>query len=120
MSKTNRLTYTISHEAWYWDTVPRDNNETAEITVHREALSSGGSHDGVHWEFTISWRDLGGVGPCPKVGVFDDAFAAFTEIPEFFAGLEKLTSPIMPEHVVALLDSLDFTDVTERERAGAR
>lgn len=104
------LTYIISNEAWYTQAAER-----AGLWVH--ASADGG---GVAWEFGVEEFDLNG--PTVQVKLFSDAFAAFTQIPEFFAALAELHDT---EHgnrapnvtlgdVRRILDRLGATDRTER------
>lgn len=93
------LTYTVCHEAWYRATLPGG----PEIMIHR-AHPDGG----ILWEFGIREHPVGGI----RVEVFDDAFAAFAEIPEFFARLVWVDTLA---EVREALDDLGFTDTTKRE-----
>lgn len=110
----SRLSYVISHEAHYKSVV-----KGREINVQREALTEDGHHDGVHWEFGFEWHDFGSRGDAVQVKLFDDAWVAFSEIPEFFQALaRRCTSEGMasmpPAAVAALLDEHGFTDITPR------
>jgi hypothetical protein len=113
----SRLSYVISHEAHYKSVI-----KGREINVQREALTENGHHDGVHWEFHFQWHDFGDHGDAVQVKLFDDAWQAFTEVPELFAALSaRHTGPegtvsMPPAAVAALLDEHGFTDITERER----
>ena len=115
---TSRLSYVISHEAYYSDVV-----KGREINVQREALTEDGEHDGVHWEFGFEWHDFDRHGEAVQVKLFDDAWVAFNEIPEFFQALARRSTvegsmPSMPPAAVAaLLDEHGFTDITPRERS---
>ena len=75
-----RLAYIVSHEAWYARSMP---DRQPEMSVM--AAAEGG---GCAWEFTITEADFENRGMHPiSVRLFDDAFAAFAQIPEFFAAL---------------------------------
>jgi hypothetical protein len=98
------LAYVVSHEAWYRQTVDRPEiNVVAAVT-----------DDGCAWEFTVEQIDLGSCGPAIRVKVFDDAFAAYDEIPEFFTGLAGGITTL--EQVQALLNGMGAIDETPRER----
>ena len=90
------LTYTVSHEAWYSRVVERP-----EIVV-----------SGPGWEFVVTEHDHGDRNPI-RVGVFEDAFAAFAQIPEFFAALAE-QQPGTLTGVRAILDEMGATDETPR------
>jgi hypothetical protein len=97
------FTYVISHEAWYSGVV-----KGREINV-QAAHEEGG----VYWEFSVEEVDLGQQQPSIRVKVFDDAFAAFAQIPAFFAALAADQVASLAG-VVAVLDRLGAADVTER------
>lgn len=101
------LSYTINHEAWYWDAVADRYGNQHSVMVH--STSTGG---GVDWEFSIEEVDLGSV-RAVRAGIFDDAFKAFTQVPELFARLAS-EAPKDVAGVVAILDQLGAVDVTER------
>lgn len=91
--------YVISHEAWYANVV-----KGREINI--QAASREG---GVAWEFVAEEVDLGEKSAV-RVCVFDDAFDAFTQIPEFFAALVERKPTTLRE----VADGLGAKDVTER------
>jgi hypothetical protein len=78
----SRLSYVISHEAHYKSVI-----KGREINVQREALTEDGQHDGVYWEFHFEWHDFGSHGDGVQLRMFDDAWQAFTEVPELFAAV---------------------------------
>lgn len=98
------LRYTIIHEAWY-----RHVTESIEIVVGRYDPDGG-----CYWEFTV--RKVGDIGV--RVDVFDDAWAAFTEIPEFFARLAAIGRRATLDDVRGILDGLGSQDATQRTREG--
>jgi hypothetical protein len=102
------LAYVVSHEAWYGT---RDIVRRPQINVAASAHGSGG---GVRWEFTVEEVDLGSHGKPIRLKIFDDAFAAFAEIPEFFASLNEDGAGALDD-VRHLLDSLGAVDETERK-----
>ena len=105
------LAYIVSHEAWYANALP---DRHPEINVM--AAAEGG---GCAWEFTVEEVDLGNRNPAVRVKVFDDAFAAFGQIPEFFASLVAEGVTTLDE-VRSVLDGMGAADETERrsERHG--
>lgn len=103
-----RLEYSESHIAW-----PRQ-QFTPEITVSR--AHTGG---GVHWEFTIEWKELG-KRLVPLVRMFNDSWAAYLEIPALFVALaEQHDTYISPDDMAALLDRLGFHNATHEWATGA-
>jgi hypothetical protein len=103
LPEDTHLTYVVSHEAWYAKQVDRP-----QINVM--ASADGG---GCAWEFTVEEVDLGSHGPAIRVKVFDDAFAAFTQIPEFFDDLAADEIGTL-DSVRALLDGMGAVDETKR------
>lgn len=100
------LAYTDWREAWYND--PR---EKPQVGVAASAEGAGG---GVVWEFFIEEHDFGGAhGKAIRLGVFDDAFAAFAQIPEFFAALGAGDVTTLDE-VIGLLCRIGAADETAR------
>jgi hypothetical protein len=102
-----RLTYIITHETWYWPITPR--RQRRGIGIH--ATSSGG---GVAWEFYVEERDLGHRIPALELRMFDDAWMAFDQIPEFFAGLREVAEGGRLSDVREFLDRLGAVDETAR------
>jgi hypothetical protein len=104
LSEDTHLAYTVAHEAWYWR-----GDENPFVMVAASAKGSGG---GVAWEFQIEEMELGGK-PTTRVKVFDDAYAAFAQIPEFFAAFAD-APPSTLRAVIAALDAMGAVDETER------
>lgn len=103
------LRHVLVRETWHHSlSAMKQDTDVLNISVGPE---SGG---GVFWEFTITQGDAGGAEL--RVKLFDDAWGAFTEIPEFFAGLAALGRDASVEEVVDLLTSLGSVDATVRER----
>lgn len=102
------LAYVVSHEAWYATEVGRAD----EPSIYVQA--SAGVNNGVTWEFEITevhlTRD-----PGLKVGMFDDAFAAFAQIPWFFAALADQGYATL-DGIRDLLDTHGAVDQTKRDR----
>lgn len=103
------LAYIVMHEA-YW--APRTWIPNEKPTVMVQAASNGG---GVGWEFEVQdYASLNAV----RVGVFSDSWAAFAQIPEFFAALAAGEVSSLAD-VRALLDRLGAVDRTERSQVSA-
>ena len=102
-----RLAYIVSHEAWYARAMP---DRQPEMSVM--AAAEGG---GCAWEFTVREADFENRGQRPvSVTLFDDAFAAFAQIPEFFAALATEDYTTLSA-VQALLDGFGAADETDRK-----
>lgn len=109
LPEDTHLAYVVSHEAWYAQTPGVIDHP--EINISASAEGNGG---GVAWEFTVEEVDLGSHGPAIRAKVFDDAFAAYTQLPEFFARLAGGITTL--KQVQALLDDLGAVDETDRSR----
>jgi hypothetical protein len=96
------LAYSCLHEIRARPGVP------AEVYVFASKKGDGG---GSRWGFSIIEKDL--AGPAIKVEVFEDAFAAFTEIPQFFVALAR-NQPNHMATVYALLRASGAVDETPR------
>lgn len=114
------LAYIMTSKAWYWMSVRRS-GDAPEMTV----LASSGPGRGCIWEFRVEEHDLGGPGInpdlsglCTRLLIFEDAYAAFADIPEFFT-LMRERRPGTLEKVREILDGLGAADETPRVR-GAR
>lgn len=101
------LAYIVSHEAWYWD-ASRVPGENPHLNVSASAKGSGG---GVAWEFEVEEVTLDK--PTARIKIFEDAFAAFTQVPELFAALADGDGSTLAG-VRNLLDMLGAVDETER------
>jgi hypothetical protein len=99
------LAYIVSHEAWYANALPERHPE-----INVVAAADGG---GCAWEFTVEEVDLGSGGTPIRVKVFDDAFAAFEQMPEFFAFLAAEKTDTL-DGVRSILDRMGAADETER------
>lgn len=106
--------YMLTREAYYWNdaTFPNDKN------VAMVGLYSIDNHGGCKWEFAIDQENQSGL-PL-RVKVFDDAWAAFAAVPEFFTALASHTkgsgNASDLTEVVEILDGLGFLDLTERTK----
>lgn len=101
-----RLAYIVSREAWY-SRVPGASARRPDINV---MASAGGG--GVAWEFTVEEVEIGSE-TAIRVKVFDDAFAAFTQIPEFFTRLAAGQVTTLDD-VRELLACMGAADETQR------
>jgi len=100
------LAYIVSHEAYYW-AAAKVPGEKPHLNV--QAAASGG---GVAWEFDVSEHFLGNA-HCTRIEMFDDAYAAFADVPEFFA-LMREHRPGTLREVRGILDGLGAADETKR------
>lgn len=110
------MTFTVSHEAWYWSALQR---KEPQILV--TMLAEGGGTTG---EFTFTWPLIAGE-RTPKMALYDDAWSALVEIESrtdgrFLEGLEAMsgTKP-PPEKIAKFLRGLGFRDATEREQGAS-
>lgn len=100
-----RLAYVVTHEAWYY----RDGKPSVTVM----AAAGGG---GVAWEFAVEEFRFRGE-PATQVQVFEDAYAAFAQLPEFFGALAAGEGTTLAD-VIKLLDLLGAVDKTERRGPG--
>lgn len=100
------LSYIVWHETWYADAsrIPGDHPHLM--------VSAAADEGGCAWEFQIDGYDLSG--PVTRVKMFMDSYAAFAQMPEFFAALEA-QRPVTLDGVRAILHSLGAVDETARE-----
>jgi hypothetical protein len=98
------LTYAVAKEAWYASSL---DGELPAVFVM--AAADGG---GVKWEFDVQEYHLGGRDNL-RLRIFDDALAAFEDIPEFFTALRERKPQTLTD-LRALLDSLGAVDATQR------
>lgn len=103
-----RLAYTVTRDAWYWQAM--SDSHSPDIVIEAQVCDGD---DATAWEFIIASEVLDGENAL-KINVFDEAFDAFVEIPDFFAALAT-EKPQTLEEVVALLDRVGAEDITERE-----
>lgn len=92
--------YIVSHEAWYRSVIKQ-----TEIMV-----GDYGDGEDCTWEFGI--RQVSNIGV--RVEIYDDAWKAYTAIPELFARLAELERGSTLDDIRAILDGLGYTDRTER------
>ena len=76
------LTYVIGHEMWY----ARQSVPASQPEIY---ISGSCERTGVSWGFSVKETDLGEHGTAICLEIFEDAFAAFTAIPGFFATLAE-------------------------------
>lgn len=95
------LDYVITKEAYYAH-VTRDEPEIQIRAASREG--------GCHWEFTA--EQVGNIGV--QIRVFDDAWHAFNDLPEFFQILAARGKGATLDDVRQILDNLGAVDSTQR------
>jgi len=104
--------YVVSHETYYWPSMPADMRREQSILVQLASTDGG-----VKWEFEVTQR--GTIGP--QVQMFSDAWAAFEDVPDLFKELRELggdgRGAVTLDDVRAVLDRLGFKDDTQRDRA---
>ena len=99
--------YVVNTEAWWWPATRR--TDPRPKLMISKAYHGGGCA----WEFQVVRRDFSDGQHAIKVGVYDDAFAAYTEMAPFFAALAD-RRPTTLDGVRAILDGLGVVDATER------
>ncbi|GAA2623899.1 hypothetical protein GCM10010399_64010 [Dactylosporangium fulvum] len=97
------LAYTVMHEAHWAPLAWTGLGEPNQINI---AATTGG---GARWEFIVYEKD-----GAARLCMYDEAWPAFREIPDFFAALPGLHTL---DEVRAVLDSFGAVDQTEREPA---
>ena len=107
LPEDTHLAYTVWHEAWYAD-ASRIPGEQPHLMV--SAAADGG---GVAWEFQIDGYELG-KSPVTRVKMFMDSYAAFAQMPEFFATMAE-QRPVTLDEVRDILHALGAVDETPRE-----
>ncbi|WP_328344728.1 hypothetical protein [Micromonospora sp. NBC_00421] len=102
------FTYTVAHEAWWW---PARRKADPLPTLMVAKAADGG---GCAWEFAVVHKQFTAVDQAAiQVRVFNDGFAAYTEMAPFFAALAD-QQPTTLDGVRAILDGLGVVDATER------
>ena len=113
MPAGTHLAYIVSHETWYHraDHVTRQGGETGrDLNVAASAKGTGG---GVAWEFMVrEYRLIDDL--VLHVEMFDDSWAAFTQVPELFTALASQEHGLTLEGLRGLLDGLGAVDETDR------
>jgi hypothetical protein len=92
------------HEAWYASVL----KGAREINIMAESVGGGCA-----WEFKIELRDDLGDKTAYRLSVFDDAFVAFVQIPEFFELLGE-SRPVTERGIIHLLERVGAVDSTDR------
>ncbi|MER7331774.1 MULTISPECIES: hypothetical protein [unclassified Micromonospora] len=105
-----RYEYVVTHEAWYYAGTVKEISPHPEIIVHKAALAGGCA-----WEFTIADYSAKIRPGTIRLKMYGESFDALAEIAPFFAALAE-DKPDTLDGVRELLDSLGFTDATERIR----
>jgi hypothetical protein len=105
LPEDTRLAYIVWDEAW-WSRVP------GQPADHPHLMVQVVSRDGVvAWEFQVDGYGLSG--PVTRVTMFQDAYAAFAQIPEFFEMLAG-QQPVTLTEVRDILHALGAVDETPR------
>lgn len=104
-----RLAYIVCQEAWYAKAPGNDRGPELNITASAR-------DGGVAWEFSVKEKVLGRR-PVAYLKMFDDAFDAFEQVPEFFRALAKRGHDVTLAEIRSILDSLGAVDETARVRA---
>ncbi len=105
------LVYIVPGEAWYRNSV-KDELPSVQVVAHYR-------YGGCDWEFDVQEGYLySDGGPSLLLRMFDDAWGAFDQIPEFFTALQTQQPHTLTE-LRRLLDSIGARDVTQRERTHA-
>lgn len=106
--------YILTHEAWYAHVC----DPVGPTATGREIVICAADPDGgVAWELSLVEHQLvSDPAPALQLGIFHDAWPAFTQIPELFLYLATTPQHAAPtlEQVVDLLDRLGFADDTVR------
>lgn len=97
--------YIVNHEAWYAEAT----NDVRHPSVMVQAAAFEG---GVAWEFKVDEHNFGRQ-TAIQVCVFDDAFVAYRQVPEFFAALVE-EKPDSLAGLRKILDRLGAKDRTAR------
>ncbi|MFI6510072.1 hypothetical protein ACIBCT_20905 [Streptosporangium sp. NPDC050855] len=100
------LTYVIAHEAWYAK-VP------GTVDVPQLSIVASSRGGGCAWEFVAKEIELGQRTPSIRLDIFDDAFAAFEQLPGFFKTIGEVKPTTLAE-LVDILNGLGAVDDTER------
>lgn len=108
LPEDTRLAYIVSHESWYA-------RYPGIVGAPEISISASVPGDGSAWNFSIEEKDFGSHGTAICLKIFEDAFAAFADIPEFFAALAADGVTTL-DGVRKLLDSLGAVDETKREQ----
>jgi len=110
--KAPTRTFVVLSRAWYGPAVLERSDYVEDVLIRFK----GG--DGDWRELAIRWYDFPGsprVGVC--VEVFEDAWSAFEEIPEFFKLLSELEDEeFTADELAAWLEEGAFVDVTPSGR----
>lgn len=107
-----KFEYVVNHEAWYF--LPRPDAEKSGGFTGRDINVCSAAHGGgVAWEFSVQEYRFGKDQVSVRVCVFDDAFKAYAQVPEFFEVLAT-ERPKSLAAVQQVLDRLGARDATSR------
>jgi hypothetical protein len=103
------LGYYVSHEAWYKDVIAKP---TIQFGLFNAISGTCG-------EMSMIWLELGGK-LTPQLRVHDDAWYVFNTFADKLTPIlaEYDDRNITPTRFANILDSIGFTDLTEREQKG--
>ena len=77
------LAYVVDHHSWWWPLQPVHERQCAVMIM----ASGRGSGGGIAWEFAVTEHTLLQPTPYLRLGMFDHAWPAFTQIPDLFTAL---------------------------------
>jgi hypothetical protein len=107
MTRRTRFSYALHYEACYWGTIP----DIPHISVL--ARRSTGQ---LAWEVTFTETLLANGRTAVHLRVADDAWTAFTQLPELFAALAvRVAGDTTIEEIRELLIAMGGTDETLRD-----
>lgn len=98
----------VVRESYYWPVMSEQWKAMDKAVLNIGLFSTTGG--GCRWEFVIDEEEGGAL----RLKVFDGAWVAFTQIPEFFESLAGLGRSAEVEDVVELMASLGYRDFTKR------
>jgi len=101
-----RFAYIVRHEAYYWSAIKGFDDR------HSLMVQAAANDGGVYWEFQVDEYPEINCGAI-RVCVFGDAFAAYAQIPGFFASLVA-ERPSSLDELRTILDRLGAVDLTDR------
>lgn len=107
------LAYSVLAEAWYAEACMANGRHPE---IHIMAAHPEG---GVSWEFCAEQYVFGPDNQAVELRIFENAFAAFIQMPEFFLLMEQ-HRPTTLRGVRDILDGLGAVDETKRRRDGGK
>lgn len=96
-------------KAWYGPSQLADAPDTIDEIMFGLYEPEGGTAG----EMKMNWIDLGPPpGVVPQLEIFDDAWHLFDDFGDVFMALAEQRAGMRPQKFAALLDSLEFEDMT--------